>query len=62
MKDVNSFCVDVGWKYGFLFRINRKNFIKIRWFSFGELVFPRVYLRLFGKVIIESNNFWRHRY
>lgn len=45
-----DFCIDAGKNYGFLFRINYKNFIRIR----GTFKHPKIYIRLFDKLIIDK--------
>lgn len=48
--------IDFGIRYGFLFRINYKNFLRIRWTSWGHFCKPMFYIRIFDKLLIDTND------
>ena len=43
--------IELSWHFGLLALLSRKNYLRVRWHSFGRLCVPMVSLVVFGKRI-----------
>jgi hypothetical protein len=50
--DIFSICIKRG--FGVLIRFTMHTYFRMHWYSFGELIFPRFCLVLFGKTIFNT--------